>query len=115
MGRTLTASNADGTGTVATQGITVTDAPVITALISALSPNHGLVGDIVTINGSGLGIAGVVTFGDAAVTTTSWTDTAITFVVPDGSRSALVSVTPTDDTASNLVKFRFEHVKVPRI
>ena len=94
----------------------VTAVPVISApVITSLSPNHGVVGTIVTINGSNFGTAGVVTFGAAAVMTTSWTDTAITFVVPEGSRSALVSVTPTDDVASNLVKFRFERVKVPRV
>jgi len=109
---TLTASNADGTGTVATQDITVTAPPVVGASISGLSPNHGLVGDIVTVNGSAFGAAGVLTFGSVEVAVTSWTDSAITFVVPTtGTRSALVSVTPTGDVASNLVKFRFDHVK----
>jgi len=114
---TLTASNADGVGTVATQDITVTVPVPVSAFISGLSPKRGLVGDIVTINGSNFGAAGQVQFGNYVVDATSWTDTQITFVVPAAAagdiygRAAGVFVTPTGDTQSNIVVYRFAHVK----
>ena len=111
---TLTASNADGVGTVASQVITVTPPATTTALITALSPRHGLIGTTVTILGTNFGMTGQVKFGEVLVTASSWTDTEIVFVVPDGTygRSALVSVLPDGDAASNAVKFRFD--RAPR-
>jgi PKD repeat protein len=108
---TLIVSNAGGASAAVSKTITVTPPPSISGLL----PKHGLVGDTVTINGIGFGTAGVVTFGGAAVATRTWTDTAITFVVPAGSRRVQVTVTPTGAVASNTVMFRFEHVRVPRI
>ena len=113
---TLIVSNASGASAPVTQTITVTAAPPVgsTALITALSPRHGVVGDIVTIQGSDFGAAGTVQFGTVDVTVSSWNDTAIIFEVPVGTfgRAALVSVTPEGGTASNAMKFRFDHVRV---
>lgn len=69
---------------------------------------------MVTIQGSGFGAAGTVQFGTVDVTVSSWNDTAIIFEVPVGTfgRAALVSVTPEGGTASNAMKFRFDHVRV---
>ena len=104
----------------------ITVAPVVTvppttvppvtsaAVITMLSPRHGVPGSTVTVTGSGFGaLNGSVQFGDTLTTASAWTDTEITFVVPDGNygRSALVSVIPADDTASNALKFRFDRVR----
>jgi hypothetical protein len=93
-----------------------TTVPPVTsaALISALSPRHGAIGESVTVTGSGFGtLPGSLQFGDTLTTATSWTDTEIVFVVPDGNygRSALLSVIPAADTASNALKFRFDRVR----
>ena len=111
---TLIVSNANGASAPVSTTITVTAPPVESAaVITSLSPRHGVVGSIVTIQGSGFGALGTMQFGAVAVTATSWTDTQIVFEVPAGAyaRSALVSVTPEGGAASNAVKFRFDRVR----
>lgn len=110
----LTATNAGGSDTSATQSITV-GAPTgpSAAVITSLSPRHGKVGTKVTIKGSGFGALGVVQFGTVVPTASSWTETEIVFKVPAGNvgRVALVTVTPGIETASNAVKFRLDRSK----
>ena len=92
---------------------TTTTPPVLTANISALSPRHGNVGTMVTIQGSDFGAPGTLQFGTVAVTVSSWTNTSIVFYVPAGvtTHMALVTVNPMAGTASNDARFRFDPVK----
>jgi mono/diheme cytochrome c family protein len=85
------------------------------AIISGLTPKHGVVGTIVTINGSGFGALGSVQCGSVVTTASSWSDTQIVFEVPAGlyGRVAPVSVIPGSDTASNAVSFRIDKVQHP--
>jgi len=57
-----------------------------------------------------------VQFGTVVATASSWTSTAIVFAVPAGTYSKFVpvpvTVIPGIGTASNAVRFRFDHVKV---
>lgn len=53
------------------------------------------------VEGNGFGAAGTITFGATAVTTTSWTDTAVTFVAPPHAvGSFAVTLTPSHSTPS---------------
>ena len=70
-------------GQTATAAFTV-DAPVLTApSISSVSPGNGVVGTLVTINGSGFG-GGTLTIGGAAATFTLINATSISAAVPAG-------------------------------
>lgn len=72
--------------------------------IASLSASSGLIGSTITINGTGFEAvqgSGQVTFGGAPATITSWSDTAITAVVPS---SGPVVVTQ-NGVASNAVSF----------
>ena len=111
---TLVASNVTGASAIVTQTITVTTPPpvVISPVISSLSPNHGAIGDIVTINGTDFGTVGTMTFNGVTLDASTWSDTAITFVVPDGTGRDEVTVTSSDGTVSNTIMFRFAHVHV---
>jgi hypothetical protein len=80
-----------------------------TAYITSLTPSSGIVGASVTIAGVHFGASqdsGTVTFDGAAVTTyTSWSDTEIVCVVPEGLSRGVTTVTVTNsdglsDTAS---------------
>jgi len=132
----------DGTGQVGSKIYSITVAPVVTtpppttttttpptttttttpppagAFISALSPKHGVIGTMVTIQGSGFGAAGTMQFGTVVATASSWTSTAIVFYVPVGTYSKFVPVTvtviPGSGTASSAVRFRFDHVRVSK-
>ena len=110
---TLIASNASGASAMVTQTITVTTPPpvVISPVISSLSPNKGAIGDIVTINGTGFGTVGTMTFNGVTLVASTWSDTAITFVAPIGTGRDAVTVITSDGTVSNTIMFRFVHVK----
>jgi hypothetical protein len=58
---------------------------VLVPTISSLNPSSGLVGSSVIIAGANFGgNAGTVTFNGIAATTTAWSDSSITAVVPGG-------------------------------
>ena len=59
------------------------------------------------IAGTNLGAGGVVRFGDTAATTTAWSATSVTAVVPASLAvgAANVTVTPTGGAASNTLAF----------
>jgi hypothetical protein len=85
--------------------------PVTTAAqITAMSPKHGAIGTMVTLEGTGFGALGSVQFGTVAATAKSWTDTKIVFEVPAGTFAKVAHVTVTNggDAASNAVSFRFD-------
>jgi RHS repeat-associated protein len=64
-----------------------------TPTISSLAPSSGVAGASVTITGSGFGSsAGTLTFNGQPLATSSWSDTAISFVVPSGAVTGLVVV-----------------------
>lgn len=79
--------------------------------ITSISPLRGIIGAVVTINGSSFGsTAGLVQFGGVAASEIiSWTDTKIMAKVPAGAVSGSISV-----TAGSLVHngFNFEVVNV---
>ncbi|MEO8518927.1 MAG: Ig-like domain repeat protein, partial [Dermatophilaceae bacterium] len=94
------------------------------AVISSLSPDHGVIGTLVTIRGTGFGAPGTVLFGDHTGIPTSWTDTQITVRVPWSFgysvqyseiyqvpvwyrwvKQVQVTVTPKDGVASNGMPF----------
>jgi hypothetical protein len=97
------------TGGSASNSVTYTvNAPTpASANISALAPTHGLAGSSVTITGSALGTAGVVTIGGTTATTSAWTATSITATVPATLTpgAAAVIVTPTGGSASNTATY----------
>jgi hypothetical protein len=86
-----------------TYTITVPNPAPAAPVLSTLSPVSGLAGSSVTINGTNLGTAGVVSFSGTAATTTSWTATRIVATVPAGisAGAKTVTVTPTGAAASN--------------
>lgn len=64
--------------------------------ISALSSNSGTAGDTITLTGTGFGAqqgTGTVTFNGTAATIKSWSDTAISVIVPGGATSGPLVVT----------------------
>jgi large repetitive protein len=93
--------------TTTTPPPTTTTPPVLGAVISALSPVAGAVGDSLTITGSGFGTAGAVKFGTVNASVSSWTGTSIVVTVPAGVRRVAVTVTPAAGTVSNAVTFKF--------
>src|SRR5436190_22577514 len=75
--------------------------------ITAISPDSGVPGSIVTIVGSGFGASAgssSVTFNGAIATPKKWSDTSITVVIPAGAISGPVLVSVAG-VASNSVKF----------
>ena len=113
-----------GLNTAAVFSFVIEAAPATSADIRKLSPDHGKVGQKVTIRGTGFGTLGAVSFGTLDAKVLSWTSTKIVVKVPAPSvdmvslRSAarvpvwyrhsakvLVTVTPEGDTASNGVTF----------
>lgn len=64
--------------------------------VSAVTPNSGMVGDTLTISGSGFGAAqnsSTVTFNGVGASVQSWSDTSITATVPKGITSGPLVVT----------------------
>jgi uncharacterized protein (TIGR03437 family) len=75
--------------------------------ITAISPDSGNPGAIVTILGSGFGASagsGTVTFNGVAATPNKWSSASITVAVPAGASTGPVLVTVGSAT-SNAVKF----------
>lgn len=72
-------------------------------VITLLNPNHGAVGDSVTITGTTFEAAqgaGTVTFNGVPATVTAWADTSITVTVPVGATTGNVVVTNNTGDAS---------------
>jgi len=116
---TLTASNADGIGTVATEVITVTaPVPVIVApVISGLSPANGAIGETVTITGTGFGTAGTVMFGTTLIDYVTSATGTIEVIAPDGIRRSKVTVTPSDGESAGVAstdRVIFKYDRIPR-
>jgi len=75
--------------------------------ITAVSPDSGAPGSVVTIVGSGFGAgagSGSVTFNGAIATPEKWSGTSITVAVPAGASTGPVLVSVAG-AASNSVKF----------
>ncbi len=75
--------------------------------ITAISPDSGAQGSLVTIEGSGFGASPAsasVTFNGATATPKKWSDTSIKVVIPAGAISGPVLVSVAG-AASNAVKF----------
>jgi len=67
--------------------------PGKTPSITALSTSYGAVGTTVTVTGTDFGAsAGQLTIGGASVTTSSWSNTSVTFVVPTSATAGYVGV-----------------------
>ena len=72
-------------------------APSDTPSIASVSQPYGTAGTGITVNGTGFGSSGELTLGGVPVTTTSWSNTSITFDVPaaggvaPGARQLLVT------------------------
>ena len=77
----------------------LTVAPVITGVSPAAAP----VGTTVTVAGTSFGPSGFVALGGHAVTPASWSDTAVTFVVPSTAQSGDVTITNAAFEQSNAV------------
>lgn len=52
--------------------------------IAAVEPAAGIAGAVITVNGSGLGRAGIVTIGGVQATVSAWSPEIIELTVPDG-------------------------------
>ena len=96
---------------VVTVGGTATNSLPFTVLtppsITSLSPTSGSVGTLVTITGTGFGSAqgtGTVTFNGAAAAPITWSDTAITVLVPLNASTGNVVVSE-NGLASNGMEF----------
>jgi hypothetical protein len=100
-------ASSSGQTKVATYSITVPAPPVVNAALSTVTPNHAQVGSSVTIAGTNLGSAGAVRFGATSATTTAWSATSITAIVPASLApgATTVTVTPTGGAASNALAF----------
>jgi len=75
--------------------------------ISAISPDSGTPGNLVTIEGSGFGAtvgSSTVTFNGVPATLKHWSDTSITVLVPAGASTGPVMVS-VSGVASNGKKF----------
>jgi YD repeat-containing protein len=82
---------------------TVTPAPSI----AGVTPGSGPHGSVVVINGANFGaspVSGSVTFNRRAAVTTTWTDTRIVTIVPDGATTGALQVS-VNGVASNAVEF----------
>lgn len=91
-------TNPDGTAT-SIGSFTVT-VPTFPPTITSISPTSGLVGTTVTITGTNLSTVTSVTLNGLSVTYTIVSNTSITFVVPVGATSGIVSVTNPDGSAN---------------
>ena len=94
-----------GTITIVNYNATSNGAPFTVAglpTVASLSPDHGLVGSTVTLNGSGFGdqqrTSTVSFYGGAQAGITSWSDTQITAIVPPSAGTGPVNVTVTGVT-----------------
>lgn len=75
-------------------------------LIRSLSPSSGKPGASITLSGANFGSsAGTVKFNGTTATTTSWSDTSIVAVVPNGATSGPVVVTSSGALQGNGVSF----------
>lgn len=99
----------NSTGGVSSGTAFTLDAPAITLL----NPDHGAVGDSVTITGTAFEAAqgtGTVTFNGVAGTVTAWSATSITVTVPVGATTGDVVVTNNTGDASAGVTWTLDAV-----
>ncbi len=84
-------------------------------IVDQLGPNSGPTGTLITIEGSGFGSSGTISFPTAGNTTpVSWTDKEIVVKVPAGATSGPVVITAGGQT-SNGVPFTVSSAAVPTI
>jgi RHS repeat-associated protein len=76
---------------------------VLNPTITSLSVNTGAVGTAVTITGTNFGSSGTVTFSGISASTTSWTATSISTMVPNGAATGNVVVNASGLTSNGLV------------
>src|SRR5579862_957370 len=72
--------------------------------ISAISPSSGPVGSVVTISGLNFGTsqgASTISLNGTTALVTSWTDAAITALVPSGATSGTFSIVVNGETANS--------------
>jgi hypothetical protein len=107
-------NDATGMAKAALYSITV-PAPIPTAAITSLTPNHAQTGASVVIAGTNLGSGGTVRFGTTVAATGAWSATAVTATVPAGLSpgAAGVTVTPTGGAASNALTYTVDAPPVP--
>ncbi|PKQ27594.1 MAG: hypothetical protein CVT63_07195, partial [Candidatus Anoxymicrobium japonicum] len=85
----------------------------VPAVLSTRNPTSGQIGAVVSLTGTGFhSTAGNVTFGGVVATTTSWSDTAIDVVVPNGISGIVDIVVASTCAVSNSLTFT---VMDPRI
>lgn len=87
-----------------------------TPAITSLMPDHGAVGDNITITGTDFGAtrgAGTVTFNGTMAAITSWSDTAIVTTVPVGATSGDIVVTNDYGRASKGHSFTVTSSDIP--
>jgi hypothetical protein len=91
-------------------------APIPTAAITSLTPNHAQTGASVVIAGTNLGSGGTVRFDTTVATTTVWSTTSVTATVPAGlaAGATTVTVTPTGGAASNAAAFTVDAPPAPK-
>jgi len=104
--------------------LTVNIAPIIsgdinfkqTISISSLNIDHlstdiAYPGDTITIYGTGFGtIAGYVVLSGLKIEADSWTDTEITFFIPDNAASGSIYIRDSNDEKSNSVSFSVDRI-----
>jgi hypothetical protein len=108
-------NDATGMAKAALYSITV-PAPIPTAAITSLTPNHAQTGASVVIAGTNLGSGGTVRFDTTVATTTVWSTTSVTATVPAGlaAGATTVTVTPTGGAASNAAAFTVDAPPAPK-
>lgn len=77
--------------------ISVPGTIAVVARVDGLSPSSASPGDAVTISGGGFGTdPGTVTLGSTKLNVTGWSPTSITLILPAGSQTGSLTITPVD-------------------
>jgi hypothetical protein len=95
-----------GNITVTVNGQTSTGIPFgVIPAITSLSPNSGVIGTSVTITGTSFGAsqgASIVSFNGTVAAPSTWTDTSIVTLVPNGATAGNITVTVNGQTSSGV-------------
>jgi YD repeat-containing protein len=84
-------------------------------LITGMTPLWVPVGGAMTLNGSNFGTSGVVTINGTAVATTSWSATAVGFILPANTPTTTLTTAVVSIGSVSSVPFQFNSHPVPQV
>ena len=91
-----------GAGPISSNTITFTVVAQASPVITMLSALVGVVGDPITITGSGFGTSGTVSFNSVTASGSSWSNTAIVTQIPVGAQTGSVTVNSSGLTSNGV-------------